>query len=121
MRELLLTPNDVRSHLLFLHGPPAERLVVDCGEAFVPMEIWGYPQGTLAQNPRPVVGDPEDADLEELVLYQPGPGPAVEALGAVRRQAAPSTPTRWSTSWSSGRRATAASSAPSASTSSPVR
>jgi VWFA-related protein len=74
MRELLLSPNDVRARLLFLLGTPGERLIVDCGEAFVPIEIWGYPKGTLAQNPEPVPADVKDADFEELVLYRPGPG-----------------------------------------------
>lgn len=74
MRELLLSPHDVRSRLLFLRGSPAERLIVDCGAAFVPVEIWGYPKGTLSGAPGPRPEDPRPADLDQLVVYKPGPG-----------------------------------------------
>ncbi len=33
---------DERARLLFLHGPPAERLVVDCDQTFKPLEVWTY-------------------------------------------------------------------------------
>ncbi len=33
---------DVRSKLLFLHGTPDIRTVVDCAETFKPLEIWSY-------------------------------------------------------------------------------
>ena len=51
-----LTPLDDRARLLFLHGSPRERSVVDCSTAFQPLELWRY-----------------DAAGEPLVLYQPGP------------------------------------------------
>ena len=56
------SPRDVRAQLLFLDGPPAERLVVDCGVAFKPLEIWSYagrPGGPGADRPG------------QLVVYQP--------------------------------------------------
>lgn len=52
---------DDRARLLFLHGAPTARDVVDCGQTFVPIEIWTYPS-TVAAAP--------------LVLYQPIPGAA---------------------------------------------
>lgn len=52
------SPVDVRGQLLFLQGPPAEKLVIDCGNAFKPLEIWTY--GTAPNQRR-------------LVLYQPSP------------------------------------------------
>lgn len=51
-------PSDARGHLLFLQGPPAERLVIDCGNAFKPLEIWTY--GAVP-------------DHRRLVLYRPSP------------------------------------------------
>ncbi len=33
---------DVRAQLLFLHGEPDVRTVVDCAETFKPLEIWSY-------------------------------------------------------------------------------
>jgi VWFA-related protein len=53
-----LSPVDARGHLLFLQGPPAEKLVIDCGNAFKPLEIWTY--GTVP-------------DQRRLVIYQPSP------------------------------------------------
>jgi VWFA-related protein len=64
VREELLTLADVRARLLFLHGPPAERLVIDCGLTFEPLEIWTYDRSTMAN-----AKDGRD----ELVLYQPRP------------------------------------------------
>lgn len=52
------SPLDGRSQLLFLHGLPAARDVVDCGAIFKPMEIWTY-------------GAPPEA--REVILYQPSP------------------------------------------------
>ncbi len=39
---------DVRAQLLFLHGAPNYRTIVDCAETFNPLEIWSYtaPSGT---------------------------------------------------------------------------
>ncbi|MEM6794718.1 MAG: VWA domain-containing protein [Acidobacteriota bacterium] len=34
---------DVRARLLFLHGRPTERFLVDCAETFKPLELWFYP------------------------------------------------------------------------------
>jgi len=51
----LLTWLDDRSRLLFLHGEPATRETVDCGQTFVPIELWTY-------------GDGESA--RRLILYQ---------------------------------------------------
>lgn len=64
MRIEFLSPADVRARLLFLHGVPAERLVIDCAETFHPLEIWAYPKGDET--------DPGARD--ELVVFQPGPG-----------------------------------------------
>lgn len=60
MRSEFMSPEDVRARLLFLHGAPAERLVVDCGETFVPLEIWRFPG--------------PGGRLESIVVYRPGPG-----------------------------------------------
>jgi Ca-activated chloride channel family protein len=56
-----LSPSDARGQLLFLQGPPAEKLVIDCGNAFKPLEIWTY--GTVSSG----------VDQRRLVLYQPSP------------------------------------------------
>lgn len=42
VRETLRGFQDVRAELLFLHGEPTERMVVDCVEVFKPMELWTY-------------------------------------------------------------------------------
>lgn len=52
------SPSDARGQLLFLQGLPAEKLVIDCGNAFKPLEIWTY--GAVPNQRR-------------LVLYQPSP------------------------------------------------
>jgi Ca-activated chloride channel homolog len=62
--EEFLSPLDVRAQLLFLNGKPAERLVIDCGQAFKPLEIWGYDVGS---DP-----DPEKR-RRELLVYRPLP------------------------------------------------
>ena len=37
---------DSRARVLFLNGPPAHREIVDCGQVFVPIEVWFYgPEG----------------------------------------------------------------------------
>ena len=64
MRQAFPTPLDVRARLLFLHGPPAERVVVDCGETFHPLEIWRYPEPQAQK----------EGELRALLPYQPGPG-----------------------------------------------
>ncbi len=60
-----LSPGDVRAQLLFLNGKPADRLLVDCGSAFKPLELWAYPDGIDEK------GEPR---RRELVVYQPKPG-----------------------------------------------
>ncbi len=55
-RSEILTPFDDRARLLFLQGAPGERHRVECGQTFVPLEIWRY-----AGLSRP------------LVLYEPAP------------------------------------------------
>ncbi|MEJ2085014.1 MAG: hypothetical protein P8Y44_04960, partial [Acidobacteriota bacterium] len=47
---------DARARLLFLNGPPLSRELVDCGQAFLPIEIWDY-------------GSPQDP--VRLVVFQP--------------------------------------------------
>lgn len=61
-----LSPRDVRARSLFLNGAPAERLIVECGVTFKPIEIWTYPG-------RP--GDPA-ATAQQLVFYRPVAGAA---------------------------------------------
>ena len=55
--DLSLSTFDERSRLLFLNGQPDERFLLDCAEAFKPLEIWRY-------------GD------RELILYRPDEAPA---------------------------------------------
>jgi len=64
VQENLPTPLDVRARLLFLHGPPVERVVVDCGETFHPLEIWRYPKPSPSH----------EGELQALLPFQPGPG-----------------------------------------------
>src|SRR3972149_948211 len=40
-REFLGFEDD-RARALFLHGSPDERVKVECGDAFKPLEIWGW-------------------------------------------------------------------------------
>lgn len=47
---------DERARLVFLHGPPDRREEVECGQTFVPLEIWHY-----------------ESLARDLVLYEPGP------------------------------------------------
>ncbi|HXT49507.1 MAG TPA: VWA domain-containing protein [Thermoanaerobaculia bacterium] len=49
-----LTTTDVRARLLFLHGRPTSRQVVDCSAVFQPLEVWSY-------------------GSQRLVIYQPSP------------------------------------------------
>ncbi|HEX6202469.1 MAG TPA: VWA domain-containing protein [Thermoanaerobaculia bacterium] len=61
MLDAVASPTDVRGRLLFLHGPPVERLTIDCGLAFRPLEIWTW-------------GDPagpqEAANVHSVLVYQ---------------------------------------------------
>lgn len=40
---------DERAQLLFLHGAPADKRVVDCGSTFRPIEIWSWGEGASAR------------------------------------------------------------------------
>ena len=53
-----LSPSDARGQLLFLQGPPTEKLIIDCGNAFKPLEIWTY--GAVPNQRR-------------LILFRPSP------------------------------------------------
>ncbi len=55
VRSELETYLDVRAKLLFLHGPPSRRQIIECAETYKPLEIWTY-------------GD------TRLVVYHPEPG-----------------------------------------------
>jgi VWFA-related protein len=60
-----LSPRDVRAQLLFLNGPPRDRLQVDCAAVFKPLEIWTYRRG---------IG-PDGKPLDRgLIVYSPGAG-----------------------------------------------
>ena len=41
-RDLYLTPRDDRSRVVFLRGEPADKVDVECGFVFKPMEVWRY-------------------------------------------------------------------------------
>ena len=63
VRSQFVSPLDVRARLLFLDGAPSSRVVVDCGVAFRPIEVWSYagrPSSPGADRPGSVV------------VYQPG-------------------------------------------------
>ncbi len=63
-RSLYPSPSDDRFKLLFLHGPPRSREIVDCGRTFRPIELWHY--------------GPEESEKDEfaLLLFQPELDPA---------------------------------------------
>lgn len=42
VQQELESPSDIRAQVLFLNGRPDRRLLVECGMAFVPLEIWIY-------------------------------------------------------------------------------
>jgi Ca-activated chloride channel family protein len=60
-----LSPQDVRAQLTFLNGLPDDRLAVDCGAVFHPLEIWSYRQGT-GPDGKPLI--------RQLVVYTPSKG-----------------------------------------------
>lgn len=100
VRQELPSPSDVRAHALFLNGRPELRYPVECGAAFVPLEIWIYrgaeapgagegvtaaaAAGSGSDGAQGDVGDdvlrPEELakgkDLhgQPLVFYEPSPG-----------------------------------------------
>lgn len=51
---------DARARLLFLHGMPTERTLIDCVAAFKPVEIWTYPSEEIEGG-------------RKLVLFRPKP------------------------------------------------
>lgn len=66
------SPTDARFQLLFLNGAPDERLIIDCGSVFKPMELWGYPGG-IGKDGKPVnrellVFKPEESEPYKLWL-----------------------------------------------------
>lgn len=72
-----LSLRDARGLLLFLRGAPRERVKVECGDTFRPLEIWSYgtvesPQSAVLYRPRAdaffVLWRPTDS---KRVLYMP--------------------------------------------------
>jgi VWFA-related protein len=61
------SPSDVRWQIVFLNGKPSEKLIVDCGQAFKPLEVWTFPQKRID----PATGKPVE---QKLVVYRGGPG-----------------------------------------------
>ncbi|HEX7186467.1 MAG TPA: VWA domain-containing protein [Thermoanaerobaculia bacterium] len=62
----IASPADVRWQILFLNGRPQDRLIIDCGQAFKPTEVWTYVRGV----------DPQTGKAWErgAVVYRPGAG-----------------------------------------------
>lgn len=54
-----LSPLDVRARLLFLHGRPDAVELIECGQAYKPIQIWRYPGA--------------GETVPELLLYRPKP------------------------------------------------
>lgn len=73
-RAEFLSPRDVRSQLLFLNGPPAERLPIDCGTAFKPLEIWTYKRGAESGQEEAQLVVYRSAADEPFRLWRPGDG-----------------------------------------------
>ena len=65
--DQFLSPQDVRAQLLFLNGLPYDRLMVDCGAVFTPLEVWTYRRGVDAD------GKPIE---QRALVYSPGKGEA---------------------------------------------
>ncbi|HYU32225.1 MAG TPA: VWA domain-containing protein [Thermoanaerobaculia bacterium] len=63
----IASPSDVRWQLIFLNGKPAEKMIIDCGQAFKPLEVWTYPSHGVD----PATGKPIE---RSLVVYRPGAG-----------------------------------------------
>jgi VWFA-related protein len=57
-----VSPADVRARLTFLDGPPAERVILDCGTTFKPIEVWTYKSGVEASG-----------RAGSIVVYRPEP------------------------------------------------
>jgi Ca-activated chloride channel family protein len=54
-----VSPADVRAQLTFLDGPPAERVILDCGTTFKAIEVWTYKAEPGAHSGGIVVYRPE--------------------------------------------------------------
>lgn len=61
------SPSDVRWQLIFLNGKPAEKMIIDCGQVFKPMEVWTYP----SRGVDPETGKPLE---RSLIVYRGGAG-----------------------------------------------
>ena len=59
VQQEFLSPLDVRARLLFLLGRPESIEIIECGQAYMPIQIWRYP-GAGETTP-------------ELLLYRPKP------------------------------------------------
>jgi VWFA-related protein len=86
----LLTWLDDRALLLFLHGEPVSRETVDCGQTFVPIELWSYSEGESSRRLvlyQKRTGGPYRLWLpleSKLVLYQGEMANILQQLAAVR-------------------------------------
>jgi Ca-activated chloride channel homolog len=65
IEDQFLSPRDARAQLMFLNGMPDDRLIVDCGAVFTPLEIWTYRQG-LGNDGKPIE--------RQALLFTPGKG-----------------------------------------------
>ncbi len=66
IQDQFVSPRDGRAQILFLLGIPFDRLIIDCGSVFVPMEIWAYRPGGIGPDGKPLE--------RHLLVYLPGPG-----------------------------------------------
>lgn len=95
VRRQFLSFNDDRAKMLFLHGTPVQWEIVDCAEAYRPLQIWIYPKldadKAMAPLPKPKknqterdealrqLDDTKVKDLDQtepnrsLVFFQPKP------------------------------------------------
>ena len=64
--SLFASASDVRWQIAFLNGMPAARLVVDCGTAFKPSEVWTYHVGVYSKTGKPIE--------HGVVVFRQGPG-----------------------------------------------
>lgn len=69
-----LSFKDTRARILFLHGKPTARSIIDCGATFKPMEIWTYGVEDPEMEKRRAKGEVEGPrTVHRLVLYRPAP------------------------------------------------
>jgi Ca-activated chloride channel family protein len=69
------SPSDIRAQVLFLNGRPDRRLPVECGMAFVPLEIWIY------RDPDAEIPEPKEETVE-TTGEEPGEGTGEAASDA---------------------------------------